>query len=346
MKTALSQRISNLNVEHAARLEQYSDLSFNNLQNDLKIRPPKNPSWGDFCSNLFLLSGLSGDARANHADELLSDLREIPEVTDATLADNGYINVKISPNYWSAQLVEIVALKCLYGRDALQIEEPVKLAVPVSQEDLYSLRQVWNVEALARLSKMWSCETVETSWERGDKRGYVAQGALSKCGENALRLAILGNDPDFSVDFSPVLAMDRTAENPVFFLPFIHSRISALLRTKWVDIDVPDEALLLKPIEGTLLNGAVEQKLAKHLCQWPEIAVKCLREGEMLHLTAFLHEASLLFFKLYNQNKLQSSDYLVAEGYSEARQLLLEATNTLICCGLELMNVDRVEEFI
>ncbi len=82
------------------------------------------------------------------------------------------------------------------------------------------------------------------------------------------------------------------------------------------------------------------------LLAWPRFARQCLRDREMLQLVSFLAQVSLLFFRLNDQRRLQSSDYLHDKVHKSARLQLLRAAARIISDGLDLMEIHRVEEFI
>ncbi|WP_025898664.1 DALR anticodon-binding domain-containing protein [Sneathiella glossodoripedis] len=282
------------------------------------------------------------------ADLIVSALRSLECVDTAQLADNGYINITLAVDTLSGDLLKIEESGCSYGLQGLDAHcNSVTLSSPQSRDDLLALRQAYNVTYLEKIARMAKVDVESGVWQEPELRGYPSATALAKCGEDVLKLSLLGNGTDFAVHFSPVLACDRSYDNPAFCVPYAEARIGQILRDQSVkDVSDADTELLLHTVDHTALEGAQERKLMMHLLNWPLCVRQSLREGDMVHLVSFLSELSLLFFRLNEHRRLQSSDYLHHKVYKTARLQLLRASRKLLSGGLDLMEVNRAEEFI
>jgi len=312
------------------------------------LRPPKNPGWGDLCTNILLLifNDENGE-REKIGAEFIEELQKIDFVESATLSEKGYLNLKINSDYWGDQLLDICQDGVAYGfREKGAINEPFVAMKPDSTEDLVSLRQLWTVETLTELAGIVGVQVTPQTWTVQEKRGFSSKSAVARCSEKTLKLSLLSNSTDFAVTFSPRLAIDRSYDNPAFSFPYTLARIETLLKQHSVDEISDDGMISLEPIEKVNFTKEIEIELAKHLCQWPLYVKKALKLGDMSYLTSFLQEITLLFFKLYRQERIQSSDYLSEKGHKNARKLLLKSVSTQINGCLKLMGIDRAEEFI
>jgi len=318
------------------------------LLQKLTLRPPKNPSWGDLCTNVVLLiCADEKEAHDKYGPEFTTQFEKLDFIQSATVSDNGYINLKINSDYWASQLFDICRDGVGYGMgDRVPAIDTFVALKPANTDDLVSLRQRWNVEALSNLARQVGTDVTEGEWQAGEQRGFSLKGALAKCGEQKLKLALLSSGPDFAVKFSPIMATEQSYDNPAFSFLYAMSRIDALLVQFSEDEKEEDGALLLEGHEDIKLTLRLEVELSKLLCHSPIYVRKALEEGDMNYLTSFLQSVTLLFFRLYRHERLQSSDYLGQEGHKNARKLLLKAVNTQIGNSLKLMGIDRAKEFI
>ncbi len=313
----------------------------------LTLRAPKNPNWGDLCSNIAQLLGSNQDGNCfMQADLIASNLRALDCIDTVQIADNGFINMTLDRSQLVADLLVIEELGLSYGLQGLATHCPsLSYQLPDHEDDLLALRGRYNTQYLQKLADLVGVSSAKEPWEEAQLRGYPTSTALAKCGENTLKLALLGNAPDFAVHFSPVLACDRSYDNPAFSLCYAEARLRQVLASAASD---PSEVapLILQDPDVAAFDGKEEQELLMQLLAWPRFARQCLRDREMLQLVSFLAQVSLLFFRLNDQRRLQSSDYLHDKVHKSARLQLLRAAARIISDGLDLMEIHRVEEFI
>lgn len=305
----------------------------------LTLRPPKNASHGDLCSNILLLLKIDQSAQK---DEIVNAVSNLDCVNKVTVESNGYLNIQLKPQDLWVRIVDMLSGPSgLYASTSVS---EISVPYPMELKGLAPARQKWNAETLARLGEKTGCAVHFVNQEYEGNVGFPYETALSKCGEQAARVAVLSNAEDYTKNFSPVLAVDRSYDNPVFCLPYAHARIKSLLEKARAE-DEGASAILLDGEENPL-EFPVEQKLVKMLCDYPRKAERALVQKEIFYLVAFLQDLSLLFFRLVQQMRPQSTDYLTEPDKGEARRILLQATDRLICEGLELLEFDIAEEFI
>jgi len=84
------------------------------------VEPPRDASHGDLATNAAMVlakpAGLNPRALA---EALVGELVKIPEVTAAEIAGPGFINLRVAPDAWLAELRAIAKLGTDYGRSAL-----------------------------------------------------------------------------------------------------------------------------------------------------------------------------------------------------------------------------------
>jgi arginyl-tRNA synthetase len=83
----------------------------------ITIEPPRDPAHGDLSTNAaMVLAKPAGTNPRELAGALVAELLKIPGVTSAEIAGPGFINLRIAPEGWIAELRAIAALASDYGR--------------------------------------------------------------------------------------------------------------------------------------------------------------------------------------------------------------------------------------
>ncbi|MBO6824561.1 MAG: hypothetical protein JJ879_00055 [Sneathiella sp.] len=301
----------------------------------LKLRPPRDPKWGDLSSNILQLT--NGDPSPE--DKIIPALENISAVASVKISSGRDLNIFFDPSYWTEEIIMLSEMGVRYGAGGY--EPSLNISVPAGDADLMALKRRWTAEALSKFAKMLggSAQILET--EEMERSGFNASAALAKCGEQTLRLAILTHDDDFAIHFSPAKALDRSYDAPAFLLPYTYATIHRLLDQ---NAAAGEDVALISDEVG--FSGEEEMALVRHLIGWPQILHKSLSEQSLVNLTGFLTGASLLFFELYKTQRLQSSDYLTAGECAPLRRELLNALAHLLEDALEALGHDRVKEFI
>src|SRR5689334_12636715 len=69
------------------------------------VEPPRDPSHGDMATNAaMVLAKPAGQQPRALADKLIKRLKEHPEVTEASMAGPGFINLRLKDQVWRQQL--------------------------------------------------------------------------------------------------------------------------------------------------------------------------------------------------------------------------------------------------
>ncbi|MCJ2178491.1 arginine--tRNA ligase [Novosphingobium album (ex Hu et al. 2023)] len=84
------------------------------------VEPPRDPSHGDLATNAaMVLAKPAGMKPRDLAEALVAELSKLDEVTSAEIAGPGFINMRLAPAAWLAELGAIAALGADYGRSTM-----------------------------------------------------------------------------------------------------------------------------------------------------------------------------------------------------------------------------------
>ncbi|MCW1430483.1 arginine--tRNA ligase [Novosphingobium sp. JCM 18896] len=102
------------------RLEAAGELPAGLNRAAITVEPPRDASHGDLATNAaMVLAKPAGKNPRQLAEALVAELAKLPEVTSAEIAGPGFINLRLVPEAWLAELRAIAALGDDYGRSNL-----------------------------------------------------------------------------------------------------------------------------------------------------------------------------------------------------------------------------------
>ena len=162
---------------------------------------------------------------------------------------------------------------------------------------------------------------------------------IDEVGSDAARFLFLLRHYDSPLDFDLELAKKQSNENPVYYVQYVHARISNILRkaaergyhaTQWQNhfadhIQLPEEIALIKL-----------------MARYPEVVIQSARLLEPHRIPFYLKELAGAFHAYYHDRKKHQ---VVGDDQelSMARLYLVSALRTIIKNGLALMGVSAPE---
>lgn len=141
-----------------------------------------------------------------------------------------------------------------------------------------------------------------------------------------------GSEMEFDMD----LAIEQSAQNPVYYCQYAHARICSILRKmqeegKTYDGATADELVLLKEVE--------ERELIRHLSNLPAEVITAADHYDPARMTRYCTELATLFHKFYNACRVNVED----EALSRARLFLCMCVKTTLANVLTMLKVSVPE---
>ena len=159
---------------------------------------------------------------------------------------------------------------------------------------------------------------------------------ISEVGRDAARFIFLTRHYDSPLDFDLELAKKKTSDNPVYYVQYVHARISSIIRKaaerEISDIVTDDEAV-------AMLIQPEEVELMKALARYPETIENSAKLMEPHRITFFLMNLASLFHAYYNKHRVLTDDPVLSRG----RLYLITAVQKVIRNGLTLLGVSAPE---
>ncbi len=138
-------------------------------------------------------------------------------------------------------------------------------------------------------------------------------------------------------EFDLDLAVEKSSQNPVYYVQYAHARICSLLRA------MAEEGVSLADCRWenlSLLTQPQELELIRHLAALPSELDNAARSYDPSKVTKYATELATLFHKFYD---VCSIKYAESQPLKEARLLLCEAARQTIANTLRILKVDCPE---
>jgi arginyl-tRNA synthetase len=156
---------------------------------------------------------------------------------------------------------------------------------------------------------------------------------VKEVGRDAARFLFLTRHYESSLDFDLELAKQKTNDNPVYYVQYVHARISSIHRKAESDgLDVSGFA----PSDLSALETPEDIALIKALARYPEAVETAGTLMEPHRITYYLMNLAAAFHTYYNRHRVLSEDNL---RLTRARLHLISAVQKVIRNGLALLGV-------
>jgi arginyl-tRNA synthetase len=159
---------------------------------------------------------------------------------------------------------------------------------------------------------------------------------IQEVGRDAARFIFLTRSSDNTLEFDLELAKQKTNDNPVYYVQYVHARICSIVRKSiemGISVIAPDDAALC------LLNTPEDIALIKMMIKYPEIVRYSAELLEPHRITFYLMELAASFHAYYNRQRVLTDDIPL----TIARLYLMKAVRQVIANGLSLLGVSAPE---
>jgi arginyl-tRNA synthetase len=196
-------------------------------------------------------------------------------------------------------------------------------------------REQFNVILVQLVNLLRGGEPVAMSTRAGEF--VTLKDVISEVGRDAARFIFLTRHYESPLDFDLELAKKKTNENPVYYVQYVHARISSISRKgqeRGIDqVAWNDDAI-------AMLKAPEEINLIKVMARYPEIVKNSAESMEPHRITFYLMNLASSFHAYYNKHRVLSDDPVLTRG----RLYLVLAVKKVIRNALDLLGVSAPEK--
>jgi arginyl-tRNA synthetase len=160
---------------------------------------------------------------------------------------------------------------------------------------------------------------------------------INEVGRDAARFIFLTRHYESALDFDLEVAKQKTNDNPVYYVQYVHARISSILRKGnergTCEVSWDDDAV-------ARLQAPEEIELIRALARYPDVLAGSARSMEPHRVTYYLMDLASTFHTYYNKHRVLVDDPLLRCG----RLNLVLAVQKVIRNGLTLLGVSAPDK--
>jgi arginyl-tRNA synthetase len=153
-------------------------------------------------------------------------------------------------------------------------------------------------------------------------------------GRDAVRFFLVSRKADSDFVFDVDLALQKTDENPVYYVQYAHARVCSVF-AQW-----GGKVESLRDADLAPLQGEKETALAQKLGEFPALLAEAAHEFAPHSVAFYLRELAAAFHSYYNAERILVED----EALRAARLALCAATRQTLANGLSLLGVSAPEK--
>jgi arginyl-tRNA synthetase len=171
---------------------------------------------------------------------------------------------------------------------------------------------------------------------------------VEQVGAGAVRFFMLTRDPQSPLDFDFSKVVEKTRDNPVFYVQYAHARAHSVLRHAQKIFPQFDlESDFLATLSKTSLIDSSELAFIRLMAGWPRQIEIAAQAREPHRLAFWLYDFAAAFHGLWNKGKDDTQMRFLIEDNLElsmARVALVRAATLIIASGLSIFGVTPLEE--
>lgn len=160
---------------------------------------------------------------------------------------------------------------------------------------------------------------------------------IDEVGSDAARFFFLMRRYDSQLEFDLELAKKTTADNPVFYVQYMHARICSIMtRAKESGLAIPSR----DQVKLELLSTPEEMEIVKQLASYPEVLEGSALSMEPHRMTVYLTSLATSFHSYYNKTKVVTEDAAL----SCARLYMVDSAKIVVRNALTLLGISAPEK--
>ncbi len=145
-----------------------------------------------------------------------------------------------------------------------------------------------------------------------------AQDLLNEVNKDSIRFMMLNRSNDVELDFDFDKVLEKSKENPVFYVQYAYARINSILRT----INKRSDDKIKLKSESFEFNE-YETKIIRKVFEWPKVLETASYKLEPHRITYYLYELATLFHSYWSKGNDDMKYRLIKNGKIEDDKLII-----------------------
>ncbi len=174
------------------------------------------------------------------------------------------------------------------------------------------------------------------------------QEVIDEVGKDVVRFIMLTRKNDATLDFDLENVLEKSRDNPVFYVNYAHARSRSVAREAaqvFSGLALDDVSLASSDLK--LLTDSGELAVMKLLAEWPRLVESAAEAHEPHRVAFYLYDLAAAFHGLWHSGNDNAHLRFIRPGEPEltqARLALVRSVALVIASGLEVFGVEPAEE--
>ena len=162
---------------------------------------------------------------------------------------------------------------------------------------------------------------------------------INEVGKDATRFIMLNRSSDAELDFDFDNVIEKSKDNPLYYVQYCYARISSVFRHLGIDKDID-----IKDYNFEYSNEEID--ILKKIAEWPICVDIVCRKLEPHRIPVYLYELSSKFHAYWNLGKDNPEKRFINEKkkISDDKLILLKVVSNIIKSGMNIVNVSTPEK--
>ena len=163
-----------------------------------------------------------------------------------------------------------------------------------------------------------------------------ANDLLKEVNKDSIRFMMLNRSNDVELDFDFDKVLEKTKDNPVFYVQYCYARINSLFNTLNIDLNKP---LNFKPKDFDL--NSYENKILRKIFDWPKILDISSKKYEPHRIPFYLYDLATLFHSYWSKGNEDNEYKFIKNGEIQNQNTLvvIKALSIVIENGMKILDV-------
>ncbi len=157
---------------------------------------------------------------------------------------------------------------------------------------------------------------------------------LSEVNKDSIRFMMLNRSNDVELEFDFDKVLEKSKENPVFYVQYCHARIQSIFRS----VNFKDKK---KKIELSEINfNKYDKEIFKKILEWPKIVKISSRRYEPHRIPFYLYELATLFHSYWSKgNEDENFKFIKNRKIKENIAIIIQLILIVLQNGMKILNV-------
>ena len=208
-----------------------------------------------------------------------------------------------------------------------------------------------SVEALSKSKEKLICKVSQLVKLIKDKKPFkmskrkgdyiTVEDLISEVGKDATRFIMLNRSSDVELDFDFDNVIEKTIDNPLYYVQYAYARISSVFRHLNKDLKSN-----IKILNYDFEYSDDEIEILKKISEWPKCIDNASKKLEPHRIPVYLYELSSLFHSYWNLGKVDPKKRFINDQkqITDDKLIFLKAISNVIKNGMNIVGVSTPDK--